>query len=251
MKKFFLFAALTAVAFGSIVPVANAQYSRRDVAPPAPETEELDPSTPLGKVQEIARRIEAIEASTEGIGRALEENNLPEYKKSIDAILEASGATRSEVARLGGLADSVRFVVDAVEANAKATTALSANVVALDDRLTATIATLEKSALDAIASGNVEQTEKVSTLIEEKLAAERAAFAEYRAVADADAQALKNKLETASNIIILLGLGILALFVVNVAKFVFDKAQQAQQAERERRNAEIRELVATANKNGK
>lgn len=251
MKKFFLFAALTAVAFVSGVPVANAQYSRRDVAPPVPETEELDPSTPLGKVQEIARRIESIEASTEEIGRALEANNLPEYKKSIDAILEASGATRAEVARLGGLADSVRFVVDAVETNAKATAALSATVAALDDRLTATHATLEKSALDAIASGNAEQTEKISAIIEGKLAAERAAFAEYRAVADADAQTLKNKLETASNIIILLGLGVLALFVVNVAKFVFDKAQQAQQAERERRNAEIRELVATASKNGK
>lgn len=250
MKKFFLFAALAAVAFGLGIPVANAQYSRRSVAPPAPETEELDPSTPLGKVQEIARRIESIEASTEEIGRVLEENKLPEYKKSIDAILEASGATRAEVARLGGLADSVRFVVDAVETNARATAALSANVVALDERLGATLATLEKSALDAIALGNAEQTEKFSTIIEERLAAERAVFDEYRTIADADAQTLKNKLETASNIIILLGLGVLALFVVNVAKFVFDKAQQAQQAERERRSAEIRELVASANKTG-
>jgi hypothetical protein len=251
MKKFFVFALLSLVAFASVSSTATAQYSRREVAPPVAETEELDPSTPLGKVQEIARRLEAIESSTDEIGRALEENKLPEYKKSIDAILEASGATRSEVARLGGLADSVRFVVGAVETNAKATTALSANVAALDDRLTATHSTLEKTFLEAIASANAEQMEKITTFIEEALAAERAAFAEYRAVADADAQTLKNKLETASNIIILLGLGVLALFVVNVAKFIFDKAQQAQQAERERRNAEIRELVATANKTEK
>lgn len=251
MKKFFLFAAMTVVVFASVVPVANAQYSRREVAPPVAETEELDPSTPLGKVQEIARRLESIETTTAEIGRALEENKLPEYKASIDEILEASGATRAEVARLGGLADSVGFVVDAVKTNAKATAELAGNVAALDESLNATLATFEKTVVEAVATANAEQTEKLSAAIDEKIEAERAAFAEYRAASDADAQTLKSKLETASNIIILLGLGILALFVVNVAKFVFDKAQQAQQAERERRNAEIRELVATANKNGK
>lgn len=251
MKKFFLFAAMTVAAFASIVPIANAQYSRREVAPPVAETEELDPSTPLGKVQEIARRLESIETSTAEIGRALEENKLPEYKASLDKILEASGATRTEVARLGGIAESVKFVVDAAEANAKATAELAANVSALEESLSGALATFEKAVVEAIATANAEQTEKLSAAIDEKIEGERAAFADYRATADADADALKRKLETASNVIILLGLGILALFVVNVAKFVFDKAQQAQQAERERRNAEIRELVATASKTEK
>lgn len=259
MKKKFGWVALTLAAFVAVPTAANAQYSRRDVAPPVAETEELDPSTPIGKVREIAARLESIESTTEEIGRALEANKLPEYKASIDKILEASGATRAEVARLGEIASGVNFAVAAVEANTKAIETIAGNVdttakylryVPTGERLDAVVAALEKTLLDAVANSNLAQTEKISTVVDEKIAAERAAFAEYRAIADADATALKNKLETASNIIILLGLGILALFVVNVAKFVYDKAQQAK-ADRERRDAEIRELVAATGKAGK
>lgn len=250
MKKIFnlvaAFAALVAVA-----PVANAQYSRRDVAPPVAETEELDPSTPLGKVREIAERLEAIESTTEEIGKALESHKIPDYNASIDKILEASGATRADVARLGEIANGVKYISDVVatvDGNTKAIVEVAKNVdttakflryVPTQESVDASFKALEKSVADA----NVAQLNAVVALLDAKLAAAREAT-------DADAQALKNKLETASNIIILLGLGILALFVVNVAKFVYDKAQQAK-AERERRDAEIRELVAASGKTGK
>lgn len=260
MKKFFVFALLSFAAFAVVSPSAKAQYSRRAVAPPVAETEELDPSTPLGKVQEIARRLETIEATTAEIGRALDAYKVPDYKSSIDKILEASGATRADVAQLGEIASSVRFVVDTMEASTAATSAIAKNVettaeylryVPTGDVLNGSLASLEKTVIDAIASSRTEQTGELLAVVNERLAEERAAFAEYRTSAEAEAQAFKNKLEAASNIIILLGLGIIALFVVNVTKFVYDKAQQARQEERERRNAEIRELVATANKNGK
>ena len=250
-KKFGLFA-LVLAAFVAVAPVANAQYSRREVAPPVAETGELDPSTPLGKVQEIAARLEAIESTTEEIGKTLESHKIPNYNDSIDKILEASGATRADVARLGEIASGVKYISDVVETvdgNTKAIIEVAKNVdatakylrfVPTQETVDAGFKAIEKSVADSTAA----QTDAVVALIDAKIAA-------ARETADADAQALKNKLETASNIIILLGLGILALFVVNVAKFIYDKAQQAQQAERERRNAEIRELVAASAKTEK
>ncbi len=249
MKKFFIFALLSLVAFASVSSTATAQYSRREVAPPVAETEELDPSTPLGKVREIAQRLEAIETTTEEIQRAFEARETPDLKVSLDKILEAAGATRADVARLGVVAEQVDFIAKAAEKNASAVVKVAENVeetakllryVPTQEYVDASFEALEKRFVDASAT----QNDVIAALIDEKFSAARTA-------SDADAQTLKNKLETASNIIILLGVGILALFVVNVAKFVFDKAQQAQQAERERRNAEIRELVATASKTGK
>lgn len=249
MKKFFIFALLSLVAFASVSSTATAQYSRREVAPPVTETEELDPSTPLGKVREIAQRLEAIEATTEEIQRAFEARETPDLKASLGKILEAAGATRADVARLGVIAEQVDYIAKEAEKNASAVLKVAENVeetakllryVPTQESVDTGFKALEKRFVDASAT----QNDVIAALIDEKFSAARTA-------SDADAQTLKNKLETASNIIILLGFGILALFAVNVAKFIFDKAQQAQQAERERRNAEIRELVATANKTGK
>lgn len=261
MKKIFVFVAVaTLVGWGR--GELFAQYARRDVRPPVAETAELDPSTPLGKVQEIAERLEKIETTTEEIGRALDAHKIPDYKNSIDEILEASGATRAAVAQLGEIANGVRYVADAIEtieANTAAIGAVAENV-ATTAQILRYVPTVEQTdarfaALEASVANtfnelySANETSAAANLaafgeiVDEKIALAQAASAE-------DADALKKKLETASNIIILLGLGVLALFVVNVAKFVYDKAQQAK-ADRERRDAEIRELVAASGKGGK
>lgn len=222
-----------------------AQYARRDVRPPVAETSELDPSTPLGKVQEIAERLGKIEETTEEIGRALEAHKIPDYKNSIAEILEASGATRAAVAQLGEIANGVRYVADAIEtieANTAAIGVVAKNVettaqylryVPTIEQTDAKFAALEASvantfnelysANETAAAGNVAVFEKI---INEKIAAEKKAFAEsltsFQTKSADDATALKKKLETASNIIILLGLAVVATLVLNVVKWLVD-----------------------------
>ena len=223
-----------------VAPISNAQYSRREVKPPVEETGELDPSTPLGRVQEIAERIETIETTTKEIGRALEEHKVPDYATSIEKILEAAGTTRAEVARLGVIANDVKYIADVVktiDANTQAAATIADNV-ATTAKYLRYVPTLE--AVD-------ERFGALEKRLVETIEAERAAFAEYREASTADAGALKKKLETASNIIILLGFGILALIAVNVAKWLYDKAQQSRA-----REAEIQALLnANSSASGK
>lgn len=237
MKKMFF----ALIAFASVVCVvpASAQYARRDVKPPVPETSAVDPSTPLGKVREIAERLEKIEATTEEIGRALEANRIPDYKASIDEILEASGATRAAVAQLGDIASGVRYVADAIEtveantaaigvvAENVATTAQYLSYVPTVEQVDAKLGALEtsiasafselRSANETAASANLAAFEKS---VDEKIALAQTASTE-------DAEALKKKLETASNIIVLLGLAVLASLALNVAKWAADKKRES------------------------
>lgn len=231
MKKFlnWIIGPLLLVAFAA--PLANAQYSRRDVKPPVEETGELDPSTPLGRVQEIAARIETIESTTKEIGRALEEHKVPDYAGSIEKILEAAGTTRAEVARLGVIANDVKYIADAVktiDANTQAAATIADNV-ATTAKYLRYVPTLED--VD-------ERFGAFEKRLVETIEAERAAFAEYREASTADAEALKNKLETASNIIILLGLAVVATFVLNVVKWLVDMNRE--------KTAEWKAMVAAA-----
>lgn len=238
MKKILV---LTLVSVFSCLASGNAfaQYARRDVRPPVTETAELDPSTPLGKVREIAERLEKIEATTEEIGRALEANKIPDYKTSIDEILEASGATRAAVAQLGDIASGVRYVADVIEtiegntaaigvvAENVATTAQYLSYVPTVEQVDAKLGALEtsiasafselRSANETAASANLAAFEK---FVDEKIALAQTASTE-------DAEALKKKLETASNVIVLLGLVVLASLVLNVAKWVADKKRES------------------------
>lgn len=259
MKKlFFAFIAFAAVVY---VAPASAQYGRREVKPPVAETVELDPSTPLGKVREIAERLEKIEATTEEIGRALEAHKIPDYKTSIDEILEASGATRAAVAQLGEIASGVRYVADAIEtieANTAAIGAVAENVattaqylrfVPTTERIDEKFAALEASvantfnelysANETSAAANLTAFEKI---VDEKIASEKKAFAEtfasFQATSTDDAAALKKKLETASNIIILLGLAVVATLVLNVVKWLVDMNRE--------KTAEWKAMVAAA-----
>lgn len=251
MKKLFLvFAAFAATVY---VAPASAQYGRRETKPPVAETVELDPSTPLGKVREIAERLEKIETTTEEIGRALEAHKIPDYKASIDEILAASGATRAAVAQLGEIASGVRYVADAIEtieANTAAIGVVAKNVettaqylryVPTAEQTDAKFAALEASvantfnelysANETFAAANLAAVEKI---VDEKISAEKKVlaetFASFQATSADDAAALKKKLETASNIIILFGLAVVASLALNVAKWVSDKNKERAEA---------------------
>lgn len=239
MKKIFVFAAVVAlVGWGR--SELFAQYARRDVRPPVAETTELDPSTPLGKVQEIAERLDAIESATSEIADRLDGETLPDYKSSLDKILEAANASRSEVARLGAIANDVGYIAQAVETIERNTTATSetarsvANIAAVL-RHVATTEQLDAAITKAIANKDV----AVSVALEEQKVAFLQALEESRTTAKDDAEKLKSKLETASNIIILLGVLIAASLIVNAYKWL-----------REQSREQIQAFIATAN-NGK
>lgn len=239
MKKTFIFiAAVALVGLGR--SELFAQYARRDVRPPVAETTELDPSTPLGKVQEIAERLDAIESATNEIADRLDDETLPNYKSSLDKILEAANASRSEVARLGAIANDVGYIAQAVETierNTAATSETARNVanIAAVLRQVATTEQLDAAIAKAITDKDV----AVGTALEEQKVAFLQALEESRTTAKSDAEKLKSKLETASNIIILLGVLIAASFIVNVYKWL-----------REQSREQIQAFIATAN-NGK
>lgn len=239
MKKIFVFvAAATLIGWGRAELFA--QYARRDVRPPVAETSELDPSTPLGKVQEIAERLDAIESATNEIADRLDDETLPNYKSSLDKILEAANASRSEVARLGAIANDVGYIAQAVETierNTAATSETARNVanIAAVLRHVATTEQLDAAISKAIAEKNV----AVDAALEEQKAAFLQAFDESRAAAKDDAEKLKRKLETSSNIVIALGALIAASLIVNVYRWL-----------REQSREQIQAFIATAN-NGK
>ncbi len=214
-----------------------AQYARRDVRPPVAETTELDPSTPLGKVQEIAERLDAIELATSEIADRLDDESLPNYKSSLDKILEASGATRSEVARLGAIASDVDYIAKAVETigrNTEATSETARNVANIAVVLKQ-VATAEQ--LDAVVNKAVaENNDAVFALLEEQKNSFLQALEENQNSAKDDADNLKRKLETASNIIILLGVLIAVSLVINVYKWL-----------REQSREQIQTFIANAN----
>lgn len=260
MKKTFILA-FVVVFLGLACGESFAQYARREVKPPVDETSELDPSTPLGKVREIAERLEKIESTTEEIGRALEAHKIPDYKTSIDEILAASGATRAAVAQLGEIANGVRYVADAIEtieANTAAISVVAKNVettaqylryVPTTEQTDAKFAALEASvantfnelysANETAAAGNIAAFEKI---VDEKIASGKKAFAEtfasFQATSADDAAVLKKKLEAASNIIILLGLAVVAMLVLNVVKWLVDMNRE--------KTAEWKAMVAAA-----
>lgn len=239
MKKTFIFiAAVALIGWGR--GELFAQYARRDVRPPVAETTELDPSTPLGKVQEIAERLDAIESATSEIADRLDDETLPNYKSSLDKILEAANASRSEVARLGAIANDVGYIAQAVETidrNTAATSETARNVanIAAVLRQVATTEQLDAAIAKAIADKDV----AVGVALEEQKDAFLQALEESRTAAKDDAEKLKRKLETASNIIILLGVLIAASLIVNVYKWL-----------REQSREQIQAFIATAN-NGK
>ncbi|MBO7206771.1 MAG: hypothetical protein J6W10_04080 [Kiritimatiellae bacterium] len=214
-----------------------AQYARRDVRPPVAETTELDPSTPLGKVQEIAERLDAIELATSEIADRLDDESLPNYKSSLDKILEASGATRSEVARLGAIASNVDYIAKAVETigrNTEATSETARNVanIAVVLKQVATAEQLDTVVNKAVAENN----DAVFALLEEQKKSFLQALEENQNSAKDDADNLKRKLETASNIIILLGVLIAISLVINVYKWL-----------REQSREQIQTFIANAN----
>lgn len=239
MKKIFVFVAAAAlVGWGR--GELFAQYARRDVRPPVAETTELDPSTPLGKVQEIAERLDAIESATNEIADRLDDEALPNYKSSLDKILEAANASRSEVARLGAIANDVGYIAQAVETierNTAATSETARNVanIAAVLRQVATTEQLDAAIAKAIADKN----STINVALEEQKGAFLQALEETRTTAKDDAEKLKRKLETASNIIILLGVLIAASLIVNVYKWL-----------REQSREQIQAFIATTN-NGK
>lgn len=214
-----------------------AQYARRDVRPPVAETSELDPSTPLGKVQEIADRLDAIELATSEIADRLDDESLPSCKSSLDKILEASGVTRSEVARLGAIASDVDYIakaVETIERNTEATSETARNVanIAVVLKQVATAEQLNTVVNKVVAENN----NAVFALLEEQKKSFLQALEENQNAAKDDAENLKRKLETASNIIILLGALVAVSLVINVYKWL-----------REQSREQIQSFIANAN----
>lgn len=236
MKKI-LVLSLVCVLLGLASNNVFAQYARRDVRPPVAETTELDPSTPLGKVQEIAERLDAIELATSEIADRLDDESLPNYKSSLDKILEASGATRSEVARLGAIESDVDYIAKAVETigrNTEATSETARNVanIAVVLKQVATAEQLDTVVNKAVAENN----DAVFALLEEQKKSFLQALEENQNSAKDDADNLKRKLETASNIIILLGVLIAVSLVINAYKWL-----------REQSREQIQTFIANAN----
>ena len=238
MKKIFVFVAVAAfVGWGR--SELFAQYARREVRPPVAETTELDPSTPIGKVQEIAEQLNAIESTTSDIAERLDRDKLPDYKPSLDKILELVNVSRAEVARLGSIANDVGYIAQAVETierNTEATSETARNVanIAVVLRQVATAEQLNAAIANAIA----EKNDMTIVALEEQKESFLRALEETRTTAKNDADKLKRKLETASNIIILLGVLIAASLIVNVYKWL-----------REQSREQIQAFIATANNN--
>lgn len=238
MKKIFVFVAVAAfVGWGR--SELFAQYARREVRPPVAETTELDPSTPIGKVQEIAEQLNAIESTTSDIAERLDRDKLPDYKPSLDKILELVNVSRAEVARLGSIANDVGYIAQAVETierNTEATSETARNVanIAVVLRQVATTEQLNAAIANAIA----EKNDMTIVALEEQKESFLRALEETRTTAKDDADKLKRKLETASNIIILLGVLIAASLIVNVYKWL-----------REQSREQIQAFIATANNN--
>ena len=214
-----------------------AQYARRDVRPPVSETSELDPSTPLGKVQEISERLDAIELATSEIAERLDNESYPGYKSSLDKILESANATRSEIARLGAIANDVGYIAQAVETierNTEATSEIARNVANIAVVLKQ-VATAEQ--LDSVVKGAVAaKSDETLSMLEEQKKSFLQALEENQNSAKDDADGLKRKLETASNIIILLGVLIAVSLVINVYRWL-----------REQSREQIQTFIANAN----
>ncbi|MBP3530535.1 MAG: hypothetical protein J6K25_05050 [Thermoguttaceae bacterium] len=236
MRKILVLAlvfAISGLASNSVL----AQYARRDVRPPVTETSELDPSTPLGKVQEIAERLDAIELATSEIAERLDDESYPGYKSSLDKILESANATRSEVARLGAIANDVGYIAQAVETierNTEATSETARNVanIAVVLKQVATAEQLNAVVKDAVAV----KTNETLSILEEQKKSFLQALEDAQSVAKDDAENLKRKLETASNIIILLGVLIAVSLVISVYKWL-----------REQSREQIQTFIANAN----
>ena len=236
MKKIFVFAAVVAlVGWGR--SELFAQYARREVRPPVAEKTELDPSTPIGKVQEIAEQLNAIESTTSDIAERLDRDKLPDYKPSLDKILEMVNVSRAEVARLGSIANDVGYIAQAVETierNTEATSETARNVANIAVVLRQVATTEQLNA--AIATAVAEKNDMTIAALGEQKEAFLQALEESRTVAKDDAEKLKRKLETASNIIILLGVLIAVSLIVNVYKWL-----------REQSREQIQAFIATAN----
>lgn len=257
MKKLF-FGLVVAVA-ALVAARAEAQTPFRGVAPPKAETgPPIDPETPLGRVQEIAERLKKIEEETALIREGLAQNKIPDFNGSIAKILESTASTRYEVAQLGAIASNVDYVAGAVETIGENTAAIGgvaesvatlaaqlqgvATLEALDGAMNeagTAYATALKEAIDA-------QTAEITSVIDARIADEKAKAAAEFAAYQEQMKGLRGKIELASNVIILLWVALLILIGVNVCKFVFDRVSQARAAA-EAQNQEIRELLA-ANK---
>lgn len=228
-----LVCALSGLASNSVF----AQYARRDVRPPVAETTELDPSTPLGKVQEIAERLDAIELATSEIAERLDDESYPGYKSSLDKILESANATRSEIARLGAIANDVGYIAQAVETierNTEATSETARNVanIAVVLKQVATAEQLNAVVEEAVAT----KTNETLAILEEQKKSFLQALEDAQSIAKDDAESLKQKLETASNIIILLGVLVAVSLVISVYKWL-----------REQSREQIQTFIANAN----
>lgn len=226
MRKILVLALVFAFS-GLVSNSVFAQYARRDVRPPVAETSELDPSTPLGKVQEIAERLDAIELATSEIAERLDDESYPGYKSSLDKILESANATRSEVARLGAIANDVGYIAQAVETierNTEATSETARNVASIVPVLRQVVTTEQLDA--AIAKAAANKNDATLVMLEEQKKSFLQALEENQSVAKDDAENLKRKLETASNIIILLGVLIAASIAINVFKWLRDQSRE-------------------------
>lgn len=226
MRKILVLALVFAIS-GLVSNSVFAQYARRDVRPPVAETSELDPSTPLGKVQEIAERLDAIELATNEIAERLDNESYPGYKSSLDKILESANATRSEVARLGAIANDVGYIAQAVETierNTEATSETARNVASIVPVLRQVVTTEQLDA--AIAKAAANKNDATIVMLEEQKKSFLQALEENQSVAKDDAENLKRKLETASNIIILLGVLIAASIAINVFKWLRDQSRE-------------------------
>jgi hypothetical protein len=226
MRKILVLSLVFAIS-GLVSNSVFAQYARRDVRPPVAETSELDPSTPLGKVQEIAERLDAIELATSEIAERLDDESYPGYKSSLDKILESANATRSEVARLGAIANDVGYIAQAVETierNTEATSETARNVASIVPVLRQVVTTEQLDA--AIAKAAANKNDATLVMLEEQKKSFLQALEENQSVAKDDAENLKRKLETASNIIILLGVLIAASIAINVFKWLRDQSRE-------------------------
>ena len=230
MKKIFIFIAVVAFVCCGRSDLF-AQYARRDVRPPVAETSELDPSTPLGKVQEIAERLDAIESATSEIVERLADNNSSDYKPSLDKILESATAMRSEVARLGAIASDVEYIAQAIEIierNTEATSETARNVANIAAVLKQV--TTAEQLNDVVNNVVAKKNDEILLILEEQKKSFLQALEENQNIAKDDADSLKRKLETASNIIILLGALIAVSFVVNVYKWLREQSREQIQA---------------------
>lgn len=230
MKKIFVLV-LASVFLGLASNNAFAQYARRDTRPPVAETSEIDPSTPLGKVQEISNRLDAIESATNEIAERLSEDNSPDYQSSLDKILESATTMRSEIARLGAIASDVEYIakaIETVERNTEATSETARNVADIASVLKQ-VSTAEQ--LDSFVNETfTEMNNQTLSVLEEQKKAFLQALEENRNVAKNDADNLKQKLGTASNIVVLLSVLTAVSLVINVYSWLREQSREQIQA---------------------